>query len=348
MDTFLMGKWEWIKTKILRLNNEYMRYPGWKRAIMSTGILTGCCVTYTISSYLYNNIKYGYKPRIDYTVTGDIKNNKGILIFIHGYPDFEYIWKPQVMHFSAKQYCCITLNIPNMNKYKMQHKWGYTLESIIDEMTKTLQQILNDSNNNSDKGIFLIGHDWGSLLCQLLYIHKRNYIKINKLILLDVGFGQNEDPEQLEHSKYFGLFILFWFLPQWMGSILYRHLIKNNYTLIKYNEYPLRLLELQENKSYIHSSAGFPYIYIIKSFIKNPKWVNTLERINEFDKIPILFVDSREPGQPIFNYYSPKFKKWMDDHENCQWETFPCGHWLMHPKVGLSDQLNKIMFDFLQ
>ena len=347
MESFFLGKCDWIKTKLQRLNNEYMGYPGWKRAIISTGVLTGCCVTYSISSYLYNNIKYGYKPRIDYTVTGDVTNNKGILVFIHGYPDFEYLWKPQVMHFCSKQYCCITLNIPNMNKYKMQHKWGYALESIVDEMATTLRQILNDSNNN-DKGIYLIGHDWGSLFSQLLYIHKRNYIKINKLILLDVGFGRTKDPEQLKHSKYFEMVILCWFLPQWIGDMAVRYVIKNDYTLIKYNEYPLRLLELKENKSYIHSNAGFLYIYFFKSLSKNPTWINTLKRINEFENIPILFVDAREPGRPILDFYSPKFKKWMDDHENCQWETFPCGHWLMHPKVGLSDQLNQIMFDFLQ
>ena len=57
-----------------------------KQLLISSAAVTGASVAYGVMAYCYNLLRYDRAPQIHDVVHGDIDNNDGILIFIHGFP----------------------------------------------------------------------------------------------------------------------------------------------------------------------------------------------------------------------------------------------------------------------
>ena len=161
----------------------------WKKALLSTSILIGSPIACTIASYNLCKLIYPKSPTIDYEIHGDINSKEGIIFFLHGWPDFGYIWEHQVKHFVSKGYCCIVLEIPNFNISKpIQNPWGYDIPTIVNAFGETIHNILLKNNKlDSNTNIILTAHDWGSILyitinlCTLSNTkwYKIKYFKIN-------------------------------------------------------------------------------------------------------------------------------------------------------------------------
>eukprot|EP01084_Bolivina_argentea_P045059 82939_1 len=169
---------------------KFKQYPIWKQALLASACFTASTMLLTFGSYYYNRLKYPTLPRIDYTITGNINKNKGILVFCHGWPDFGYLWSSQIEYLSSQGYCCVNIELPNFNPDKMQNPWGYDLITVVNALGTTIQQILTDTRTQSD-GVTLIAHDWGSFLIELVCLNYKNKIKFNKCNLTD-HYGQCE------------------------------------------------------------------------------------------------------------------------------------------------------------
>eukprot|EP01084_Bolivina_argentea_P224942 380247_1 len=101
--------------------SKFNSYSLLKQILISSSIITASSVMYTFTSYYICKLRYSKMPKIYHFIQGNINSNKGILIFISGWPDTTEIYNSQVEYFVNKNYCCITLEFPNMNIERIQN-----------------------------------------------------------------------------------------------------------------------------------------------------------------------------------------------------------------------------------
>jgi pimeloyl-ACP methyl ester carboxylesterase len=99
------------------------------------------------------------------------------LVLLCGYPDTADMWSPIARHFE-KTHHVVSINLPDYENDQLTKLWGHSINGIVNG----LHQILL-SYKGSD--IYLVGHDWGSLVCQ--FYAERFPRSIVKLVMLDVG-----------------------------------------------------------------------------------------------------------------------------------------------------------------
>ena len=323
-----------IKSNAMNYISTFKQYPLWKKSLITSAIITGSSVVYTFGSYYYCKLRYPSTPRIYYTITGDINNNNGIIAFIHGFPDFGYIWDKQIDFFRSKNYCCISLELPNFQIDRIQNPWGYQLLTVVDALGNTLKQILDK------KDCSLITHDWGALFGQLLYLKYKRKISFRNLVLLDVADGAHDDPEQEEKYVYQSIQATAFLLPTFIGSWVLRRFWR------RFGLIPLFEKEKQDDKVYFASYCAYPYYYM-KDVLKGESggYVESLAiapRLNEFDGLPILFIDANG-----LRFYSQKFKNFLESRSYCKFVEFDdCRHWQF--MTDKSDKANDTIYDFLQ
>ena len=119
------------------------QYPLWKHGFIYISAIATTTLCYSIGSYFYHKIKHGSKPNVRYTVHGDINSNQGIMVFIHGYPDNRNLWKIQVAYYTAKKYCCITLENPNYDISYIQNPWGYDTLTLVNALASQIHQLVD-------------------------------------------------------------------------------------------------------------------------------------------------------------------------------------------------------------
>ena len=321
----------------------FKQYPTWKQALISSGIIIGSSIFYTIGSYNISKILYNQIPRIDYTVSGDINNNNGIIFLLHGWPDSPALWTPQINFLSSKNYCCINLELPNFDVNKIQSPWGYDLISVINALGNEMIDILS-SNNKLDESIIILAHDWGAALMEDVYIKFKNKMNISKLILLDVGDGA--DPSPKEQPKYFYQFVnaVCFCLPRAIGTWYLQRYFKR----ISKCTFPAFRRE-----KYVDSVTTYLYFYYIKMMLlrQTEQLKNVAIDLEKLDGIPILFICAGKGwlSEDVVKYYSPDFKKFIEERDYCKFVTFhDCYHHLQDEIVGNPQKLNNEIYQFLQ
>ena len=341
---------ESIKSFTSYYTSKFKQYPLWKQAFISSTIMIGSPIIYTFASYYYCKLRYPSIPNIHYTITGDLDNNDGILLFIHGFPDFGYLWDPQIKFFNNKNYCCINIEIPNFYKDRIQNPWGYSIKQLTLGIANTIKQILNNR-----ECIFIV-HDWGCFLTNMLYLNHREKINMKKLILIDIADGpgrdkngKSEDPRVDEKSSYILVQALLFMTPKWFGTWYLRryweNMIKTDSSM-KGLPFPLFDKEKKENKKYFHSLSAHLYFNLMKQIIfGDVRSLAVTPRLNEFDGLPILFADGCGGDDPMPGY-SKKFKKFIEDRDYCKFVVFgDCGHWIMQQNPT---RFNQVVYEFIQ
>eukprot|EP01084_Bolivina_argentea_P099426 178735_1 len=343
-----------MSDKPTSLNDIVSKYAGkfdqsspWKKAAITGAVLTTGCMFYSMSSYYLYKLWYNKLPLINYKITGDINNNSGILFFIHGWPDTSALWNPQVKYLSNNNYCCITLDLPNLNlDIPLQNPWGYNLMQVVDALGNTIQKILND-NNKTAEGIHVISHDWGSYLAELLYIHYKTKIKINKLVLLDVGDGGNDDKAEQYKYSYQMVNAIMFLMPRTFGTWYLKRYYKK-----LLSKRGIMIPTIRDNIHKFDSCQGYLYFYVIKTiFFGSKKQLGNIMvrgKLNEFDNLPVLFIDATKGWHYPVQYYSNKFKQYLEDRDDCEFVEFDCYHWIQDEKIGLPQKLNETIHQFIQ
>lgn len=113
---------------------------------------------------------------------------------------------------------------------------------------------------------------------------------------------------------------------------------------------PLFEKEKKEGKTYFSSYCAYLYFYIFKAvFGGYGEGLAVRERLNEFDGLPILFIDGKfapEEGEGI-RFYSSKFKNFLDERDYCKFVEFDqCTHWGFFQ--DRAKQANDTIYQFLQ
>ena len=185
----------------------------------------------------------------------------------------------------------------------------------------------------------------GVPLGELVYLNYKTEINFNKLILLDVADGPDPDPSQRHKYTYRLHCMASYLMPPWLGTWYLRRTFVNSFLAANPSmKLPLLAKERRENKTYIHSTSCYPYYFFIKAKLIGDTRLSIQDRLNEFDGLPILFIDGNEGEDPIA-FYSSKFKKFIDQRDYCKFVEFECHHWIMADKPN---ELNETVYQFLQ
>ena len=114
--------------------------------------------------------------KIHYVTMGS--NQKPLMVFVHGFPDFWYSWRNQIQAFSAN-YQVVALDLRGYNlSDRPEGVANYKFPVLLDD----IRAVIN-AEGNGRKAI-LIGHDWGAALSWLFT--GQNPDLIERLVVLSV------------------------------------------------------------------------------------------------------------------------------------------------------------------
>jgi pimeloyl-ACP methyl ester carboxylesterase len=116
-----------------------------------------------------NNIK------LHYVKAGSEEGN--LIIFLHGFPQFWYMWRDQLVDFS-KEYLAVA---PDMRGYNLSSKPKGIEQYQTHYMVEDLRALVEDHFGR--KSFILVGHDWGGVVAYPFANRHPNLVK--KLIIIN-------------------------------------------------------------------------------------------------------------------------------------------------------------------
>ncbi len=137
--------------------------------------------------------------RLHYVTVGEGK----LILFVHGFPEFWYEWKNQLMEFGKDSRAVA----PDLRGYNLSSKpsevEAYAIPLLVEDLHRLREHL-------GAKRFILIGHDWGGVVAWFYALyHPEN---LEKLIIINAPhpgvFGRQlaENPEQQKASQYMLLF----------------------------------------------------------------------------------------------------------------------------------------------
>ncbi|CAG4951296.1 unnamed protein product [Parnassius apollo] len=96
-----------------------------------------------------NNIK------LHYVESGDA--SKPLMLFLHGYPEFWYSWRHQILEFK-KDYWCVAVDMRGYgDSERPEGVSSYKIDLLVEDVRDFLRQLGRDK-------CILVAHDWGGLV----------------------------------------------------------------------------------------------------------------------------------------------------------------------------------------
>ncbi|HKS42255.1 MAG TPA: alpha/beta hydrolase [Blastocatellia bacterium] len=188
--------------------------PGWINSMMACAIVLTCAFTCAASNR--PDKKKEGKPAMITHEYADVngvrlhyaKAGKGKLVmFVHGFPEFWYEWKNQLMEF-GQDYLAVA---PDMRGYNLSSKPAelekYQVKYMIEDLRALAEKL-------GHKKFTLVAHDWGGAIAWAFAIAHPDYL--DKLIIINAPhpgvFARElrENPAQQKASQY----MLFFRSPQ--------------------------------------------------------------------------------------------------------------------------------------
>src|SRR5712671_845972 len=137
--------------------------------------------------------------RLHYVTTGKGK----LLLFVHGFPEFWYAWKNQLVEF-GRDYQAVA---PDMRGYNLSSKptevEQYQVQYLVEDLRALAEKL-------GHKKLILVAHDWGGAVAWAFAIAHPDYLE--KLVIINAphpGVFQRElrdNPAQQKASGYMLMF----------------------------------------------------------------------------------------------------------------------------------------------
>ncbi|KAM3967950.1 epoxide hydrolase 1 [Aphomia sociella] len=105
---------------------------------------------YGVHKYIkVNNVK------LHYVESGD--SSKPLMIFLHGYPEFWYSWRHQIVEFN-KDYWCIAVDMRGYgDSERPENVSSYNIDILVEDVRDLVRQLGREK-------CILVSHDWGGVI----------------------------------------------------------------------------------------------------------------------------------------------------------------------------------------
>lgn len=159
----------------------------------------------------------------------EVTKDTPILLCLAGFPDSASVWDPLTNHKELQStHHVITMGLPGFQEDKLpdDHKWGYSLEEIQEELHQVVLYCHRRHPCNQAT-IHLVGHDWGAMYC---YTYIQGHAeRIDKYCALDIGLMYKTEMSLLQSLSlqgYFALFSLAFIVNNLLSKMLASLMIK--------------------------------------------------------------------------------------------------------------------------
>ncbi|XP_015782609.1 epoxide hydrolase 4 [Tetranychus urticae] len=103
-----------------------------------------------------------------------------IIVFLHGFPDFWFTWREQLIEFGSKGYYAVAIDMPGLGESsKILDNGSLRVDVVADLVAKVIESI----TKSSDRSVILVGHDWGA--CVSYFVSSKYSKLVSKLIILN-------------------------------------------------------------------------------------------------------------------------------------------------------------------
>lgn len=138
---------------------------------------------------------------LHYVESGD--SSKPLMIFLHGFPEFWYSWRHQIVDFQ-KDYWCIAVDMRGYgDSERPENVASYKIELLIEDVRDLIRQLGREK-------CILISHDWGGLIaCRFRDIYPDVSSAIIVLASVSMAAWSHEiwtNPKQRQKSWYVFLY----------------------------------------------------------------------------------------------------------------------------------------------
>eukprot|EP00940_MAST-03C_sp_MAST-3C-sp2_P002435 g2435.t1 len=253
--------------------------------------------------------KEGQK-KLSVTVAGNVtKTSKGDVLFVHGWPDSEYLWSRMSTYF-VKDYRCIYVTLPQHDGLPRKG-WGLDFDEIANQLVSVIEE-----NKKGDQ-VTVICHDWG---CYHTYnAYRRRPELFKRMACLDVAPDSERSASFLLFSVAYQWFNIFCFFLGPAGTVVMRITCKY---FFNFKARP---------SDELHSSMNYSYYYLWRAIFfgsrasKKLRFPPSIRHFN-LKKCPVYFAYG---SKKICMFHS---KRWLDalraNPSQCEVSALDCGHWI--------------------
>ena len=138
---------------------------------------------------------------IHYVTLGDVGSDE-TLLFVHGFPNFWYVWHNQMEAF-ADEYHVVAMDTRATNRSgKPEGVESYDMPLLMSDISAVIDDLGVDQ-------VTLVAHDWGGIIAWQFVMDERHAPKVERLIMMNLthprGFSRtlaNATPQQRRNTQY--------------------------------------------------------------------------------------------------------------------------------------------------
>ncbi|KAJ0179490.1 hypothetical protein K1T71_005202 [Dendrolimus kikuchii] len=284
------------------------------------------CLTdqkYGVHKYLkVNDVK------LHYVESGD--PSKPLMLFIHGFPEFWYTWRHQIVEFNKDYWCVAVDNRGYGDSEKPENVAAYHIDVLVEDVRDLIRQL------GRDKAI-VVSHDWGGLIaCRFRDVHPDAVIALIMLSSTsrEAWTYQIWNTWRQTLMSWYVFFFQIPVLPEFFFTMQDLSMFDN---LFKSNGKNLNTQDIECYKYWF----GKPYGMTLPINYYRANLSVYFEKKYIEDKVPMLVANASNDVA-----ISPGILEIMKT-EYAQIETImieDCGHFSLHEEP---EKVNKIITDFL-
>lgn len=241
-----------------------------------------------------------------------------VLVLLSGYPDTSDSWDRLTSGFQNSHHV-VALNMPDYHKSSLSRFWGYSFADTVAALGAAIEP-----HYKRGSPVHLVGHDWGSYICQL-YV-KKFPASVSKLVLLDVG------KETVTYTKDFKLvasLVRFSYMS-WLAFCFIVSRLSSSISKVLINIYPWYLVGPCPYETDVPVPFGF-FGGDFPAFVTYPYFqlflnLGTLETVPFESCVPQLYLFGKRKRT---NFHEDSYLEYLSQHNECSFKEFKNdGHWL--------------------